>query len=171
MAPARKHWARTVAALQSYCSRQISQPALLPHYCSLLVRGDGERVHNPNLSPCLLNPHLTIRRTAWVCDICSILQKRDLHEHKRVVQLMMNVLFELFLPHPSLSTTSSSHTTRLGLFFFGPPRSLSTPPLWSPEPPPSPEPSSSPGCESWMVMVREPSPGADVPGRLRVDVE
>ncbi len=82
----------------------------------------------------------------------------------------MNGLLELFLPAPSLSTTSSRQTTlgRPALsLLVAPlrrslPTSLSSPDEFAP---------SSRGLESWIVIVREPSEAAEVLGRVaRYDI-
>lgn len=82
-------------------------------------------------------------------------------------------LLLFFLPSPSLSTVPSCHTTLLSL--VGPPRNLSTPsgrrsfclPPGVSSEELAPRSSPSDVGTSWIVIVREPSPGAAVcPGWL-----
>jgi hypothetical protein len=74
-------------------------------------------------------------------------------------------LLDFFRPKCSLSTTSSVQATRCRLFGFGPPRSFRTPAALF-----DGDGSDVDGWASRTVIVREPSPGAEVDGRIRVCV-
>lgn len=80
--------------------------------------------------------HLMIHRSALVYDIYSRLRYSTIirsqwdkqpsrqHEETSNQGQLLDLLFDFFLPFPSLSTTSSVQVTLLAL--RGPPRSLST---------------------------------------------
>lgn len=99
------------------------------------------------------------RQIGVVCDRCSRLQLWIGLCLSRIIAFR-DVLFDFFLPRPSLSTTSSPHTTRCLLSW--PPLSLKEPTTFSPS-----ELSCCSSLYSWvgslvMVNVREPSAGTDV---------
>ena len=75
---------------------------------------------HPNQTPSQTNPHPTTRRTASVYGRYSKLEQTSSALVSRERQSLSIVLFDFFLPRPSLSTTSSSHAT-WGLA-RGPPR-------------------------------------------------
>lgn len=75
-----------------------------------------------------------------------------------------NALFDDFLPHPSLSTTSSVHATRCLVRLFPPVRCSAPTGAGSATSSTLPLPPSSRGAASVTVSVREPSPGAEVLG-------
>lgn len=173
----RKRWAqygRSVCHERPYCfpRLQLQCPLRLPSAQSRRaaeqahaanVNGYG-RMRSRNRSQTTLRRRT--RRIALACGRCNRLcgGGMRLADARNCVELQ-DALFDDFFPAPSLSTTSSFHTTR-GRFLVrcrGPPRKRSVPtsPSSSPEGSPS---SSSRGCESRIVIVREPSVGADAEG-------
>ena len=103
-----------------------------PHLRDDDVDGDivhsASQYHHPSSNPFQTSLlHLTTRRTALVCGRYNKLEKRRRNSAFLLFFPLERqyVLFDFFLPRPSLSTTASSHATRGPL--RGPPLSRRVP--------------------------------------------
>lgn len=115
-----------------------------------------------SLNPSPMIHQRKIRQTSSVCGIYSRLLQKVNGGINMIPE--QHALLDDFFPAPSLSTTSSLHTTDCRSRFLcrGPPRRWSVP--ISPSSSPDGRLSSSRGCESRIVIVREPSDDAEADG-------
>jgi hypothetical protein len=86
------------------------------------TRGSVSHCHRLTQIPSPTNPRQTIRRTVLACGKYNKLEQKNaaLIVPICLSPVLVHALFDFFLPRPSLSTTSSLHTTRGRL--RGPPR-------------------------------------------------